>query len=46
MIRFGVTPEVNAVAAIVMAVSLVAVLLALRLTRPRGEQRMMIGPVG
>lgn len=45
MIRFGVTPEVNAVAAIVMAVSLVAVLLALRLTRPRGDDRMMIGPV-
>jgi spermidine/putrescine transport system permease protein len=45
MIRFGVTPEVNAVAAIVMAVSLVAVLLALRLTRPRGDDRMVIGSV-
>jgi hypothetical protein len=36
---------VNAVAAIVLAVSLLAVLLALRLTRPRGDDRMVIGSV-
>lgn len=45
MIRFGVTPEVNAVAAIVLAVSLLAMLAALRLTRPRGDERMIMGPV-
>jgi spermidine/putrescine transport system permease protein len=43
MIRFGVTPVVNAVAAIVLAVSLLAVLVALRLTRPKNERRTMIG---
>jgi spermidine/putrescine transport system permease protein len=43
MIRFGVTPEINAVAAIVMVISLVAILLALRLTRPKGEERLRIG---
>ncbi|HEX6844082.1 MAG TPA: ABC transporter permease [Actinomycetota bacterium] len=43
MIRFGVTPEINAVAAIVLVVSLVAMLLALRLTRPKGEQRLVVG---
>ncbi|MEX0755572.1 MAG: ABC transporter permease [Actinomycetota bacterium] len=35
MIRFGVTPEINAVAAIVLGVNLVVIFVALRLTRPR-----------
>jgi spermidine/putrescine transport system permease protein len=43
MIRFGVTPEINAVAAIVLAVSFAAILLALRLTRPKGEDRLVVG---
>jgi spermidine/putrescine transport system permease protein len=43
MIRFGVTPEINAVAAIVLAFSLLAVLVALRLTRPAGETRVVLG---
>ena len=46
MIRFGVTPEINAVAAIVMAGSLVMIVVALRLTRPKGAQGTRIGPVG
>jgi spermidine/putrescine transport system permease protein len=45
MIRFGVTPVINAVAAIVMAVSLVTIVVALRLTRPKGERSVAIGPV-
>ncbi len=35
MIRFGVTPVINAVAAIVMVVSLVTIVIALRLTGRR-----------
>ena len=35
MIRFGVTPEINAMAAIVMLVSFVLVLTAQRLNRGR-----------
>jgi spermidine/putrescine transport system permease protein len=38
MIRFGVTPEINAIAAIVMAFSLLLVFVALRLTRRRTDQ--------
>lgn len=45
MIRFGVTPVINAVAAIVMAASLATILIALRLTRPRGERSVGIGSV-
>ncbi|MET0800206.1 MAG: ABC transporter permease [Actinomycetota bacterium] len=45
MIRFGVTPVINAVAAIVMAVSLVTIVVAMRLTRPKGERSLSIGPV-
>jgi ABC-type spermidine/putrescine transport system permease subunit II len=37
MIRFEVTPEINAVAAMVLAFSLLVILAALRLTRPRGR---------
>jgi hypothetical protein len=36
---------INAVAAIVMAVSLVTIVVALRLTRPKGERSVAIGPV-
>jgi len=46
MIRFGVTPEINAVAAVVLAVSLLMIFVALRLTRPRGVDGVRIGPVG
>ena len=45
MIRFGVTPEINAVATITLALSLVIVVVALRLTRPKGESRVGLGPV-
>ena len=45
MIRFGVTPVINAVAAIVMAVSLVTIVVAMRLTRPKGERSLSIGSV-
>jgi spermidine/putrescine transport system permease protein len=44
MIRFGVTPEINAIAALVLAVSLVLIVVALRLGRGRGE-RVSIGPI-
>jgi spermidine/putrescine transport system permease protein len=44
MIRFGVTPEINAIAAIVLVVSLVLILAALRLSRGRGD-RVPIGPL-
>ncbi|MDH4112703.1 MAG: ABC transporter permease [Actinomycetota bacterium] len=43
MIRFGVTPVINAVAAIVMVVSLLTMLIALRLTRPKGERSANLG---
>jgi spermidine/putrescine transport system permease protein len=43
MIRFGVTPVINAVAAIVMTLSLLTILIALRLTRPKGEGETSIG---
>ena len=43
MIRFGVTPVINAVAAIVMVVSLLTIVIALRLTRPKGETRRASG---
>ena len=46
MIRFGVTPVINAVAAIVMAMSLVTIVVALRLTRPKGERGSMDLGVG
>jgi spermidine/putrescine transport system permease protein len=46
MIRFGVTPEINAAATIVLAVSLLAVFAALRLTRPRGERAVVLGSGG
>jgi len=45
MIRFGVTPEINAVATITLALSLVVLVVALRLTRPKGESRVGLGPV-
>jgi spermidine/putrescine transport system permease protein len=45
MIRFGVTPVINAVAAIVMALSLVTIFVALRLTRPQGGGAVRLGPV-
>jgi spermidine/putrescine transport system permease protein len=44
MIRFGVTPEINAIAAIVLVVSLLLILAALRLSRARGD-RVAIGPL-
>jgi spermidine/putrescine transport system permease protein len=44
MIRFGVTPEINAIAAIVLAFSLVLVLAAFLLSRGRDE-RITIGPI-
>jgi ABC-type spermidine/putrescine transport system permease subunit II len=43
MIRFGVTPVINAVAAIVMVVSLLTIVIALRLTRPKGEPAADLG---
>ena len=43
MIRFGVTPVINAVAAIVMVVSLLTIVIALRLTRPKGEASTGLG---
>jgi len=43
MIRFGVTPVINAVAAIVMTASLLTILIALRLTRPKGEGTTSVG---
>jgi spermidine/putrescine transport system permease protein len=45
MIRFGVTPVINAVAAIVMVLSLATILIALTLTRPKGERsaRLEVG---
>jgi ABC-type spermidine/putrescine transport system permease subunit II len=43
MIRFGVTPVINAVAAIVMTISLLTILVALRLTRPKGEGTTTVG---
>jgi spermidine/putrescine transport system permease protein len=45
MIRFGVTPVINAVAAIVMALSLATIFVALRLTRPKDQGAVRIGPV-
>jgi spermidine/putrescine transport system permease protein len=45
MIRFGVTPEINAIAAFVLAISLVLIVAALRLTGRRGQERVSIGPV-
>jgi spermidine/putrescine transport system permease protein len=45
MIRFGVTPEINAIAAIVLGFSLVLILAAFLLTRGRGD-RVAIGPLG
>jgi spermidine/putrescine transport system permease protein len=45
MIRFGVTPVINAVAAIVMALSLATIFVALRLTRPKDRGTVRIGPV-
>jgi spermidine/putrescine transport system permease protein len=44
MIRFGVTPEINAIAAIVLVVSLALIVAALRLSRGRGD-RVAIGPL-
>jgi len=44
MIRFGVTPEINAIAAIVLVASLGLILVALRLSRGRGD-RVAIGPL-
>jgi spermidine/putrescine transport system permease protein len=46
MIRFGVTPVINAVATVVLVFSLVVVFVALRMSRPRGEQTTMLGEVG
>ena len=46
MIRFGVTPEINAIAAFVLAFSLLVVGVALRLSRRRAEaDRVPLGPV-
>jgi spermidine/putrescine transport system permease protein len=45
MIRFGVTPEINAIAAIVLAFSLLVILGALWLTRRRGADRVQLGPI-
>jgi spermidine/putrescine transport system permease protein len=44
MIRFGVTPEINAIAALVLAFSLTLILLALWLQRGRAE-RVGVGPL-
>ncbi|GIU98263.1 MAG: hypothetical protein KatS3mg013_2066 [Actinomycetota bacterium] len=43
MIRFGVTPVINAVAAVVLVISFASILLAVRLARPRVAGG--IGPV-
>lgn len=39
LVRFGVTPEVNALASLLLLVSIVAVIAAQRLTRPTGTVR-------
>jgi len=38
MVRFGVTPEINALATLLMLVSFTAVIIAQRMTRPSEEQ--------
>jgi spermidine/putrescine transport system permease protein len=45
MIRFGVTPEINAIAAFVLAFSLLLIVAALRLSRSRAEGRVQLGPI-
>jgi spermidine/putrescine transport system permease protein len=45
MIRFGVTPEINAIAAFVLAFSLVLIVAALALSRRRAGGRVPLGPV-
>jgi spermidine/putrescine transport system permease protein len=45
MIRFGVTPVINAVATIVIVFSLIVVFVALRLSRPRGGSSMSAGGI-
>jgi spermidine/putrescine transport system permease protein len=45
MIRFGVTPEINAIAAFVLALSLLVIGGALVLTRRRGGDRVQLGPI-
>ena len=42
-IRFGVTPVINAVATIVLVGSLVLIAVALRVSRPRGQDRLALG---
>ncbi|MDP9299359.1 MAG: ABC transporter permease, partial [Actinomycetota bacterium] len=44
-IRFGVTPEINAIAASVLTVTLLLVVVALRLTRPRGQEVVRISSI-
>jgi spermidine/putrescine transport system permease protein len=43
MIRFGVTPVINAVATVVLVFSLLVIFVALRLSRPRGESGVGLG---
>ena len=45
MIRFGVTPEINAIATVVLVFSLIAILGALLLSRRRGDEQVPVGPV-
>ena len=45
MIRFGVTPEINAIAAFVLGFSLLLIVVALRLSHSRAEGRVQLGPI-
>ncbi len=46
MIRFGVTPEINTIAAFVLRFSLLLIVLALRVGRTRAaEDRVQLGPI-
>lgn len=45
MIRFGVTPEINAIAAFVLVFSLAFIFGALWVARRRGETRVPLGPI-
>lgn len=45
MIRFGVTPEINAIAAFVLGFSLLLILVALRVARARAGERVQLGPL-
>lgn len=43
-VKFGVTPEINAISTIIVAVTAVAVLVAWRMSRGRGEARAVAEP--